>query len=191
MISGSVTVTGPPCCNLFLKKWNDTSIASKHISKPDSHKICLRVSVEALNDHLADSLGCSHDVGRIDCFIGRYLYKFFYFPAVCRQDQIVSPKNIIFDCFIRTRLHQWHMFVCSSVINDIRSILSKNRIYSLFITNRSNQHSQFQIWIFHFQFLLNVICIVFIYIKYDQTLWFMRSNLSTKFAANRAAATSH
>ena len=45
-------------------------IAAKDIAEPDRHKFGFGSAVDCLYDHFAKALGRSHDIGRIDGFVG-------------------------------------------------------------------------------------------------------------------------
>ena len=95
----------PPCRDLLFKQGNNASVASQHISKPHCHKIGLGVSCKHLNDHLAHTLGGSHDIRRVYCLICRYEHKFLCPVPVRCLSSLKGSKHIIFNCLVRTVLH--------------------------------------------------------------------------------------
>lgn len=70
------------------------------------------------------------------------------------------------------------------MINDLRLICFKHGIYALTVPNRSDKHFKIKGFIFSFEFLLDIISIVFIDIKNYELLRLMSGNLPAKLAAD-------
>ena len=81
--------------------------------------------------------------------------------------------------------------MCSCMINNVRFIGFKYIIDLSGITHRTNQYHQIQIQVFGAEFLLNVVCIVLIYIEDHQPLRCMGCDLAAELASDRSASTGH
>ena len=77
------------------------------------------------------------------------------------------------------------------MVHHLWPIRRKYRIDSSGIPNGTNQDHQIQIRVFLFQFLLNIICIVFINIKHDQLFRLIRCDLTTESGSNASASSGH
>ena len=147
--------------------------------------------LHSLNNHLTDTFGCSHDIGRIYGFIRRNQYHALRSVSSCCHSHIISTEYIVFNCLIRTVLHEWHMLMCSCMKNNRRFIIRKYGIHTMGISHRSNQHNQIQIREFLFQFLLKIIRGIFINIKYHQLRRMMRRDLAAEFTSDGTTATGY
>ena len=166
------------CLHLFFKQRNNASITSQHIPESYDHVFCSGIFAEGLYDHFTHTFRCTHDIGRVYCFIRRDQYKFLYPVLVRSSCCLISTKHIVFNGFIRTVFHKWHVFMGCRMKNNIRSIMLHDAFNSTCISNRTYQYFQLQIWILTNQLLLNVIGIVLIDIKNDKKLWIVGSDLT-------------
>ena len=177
------------CFHLFLKKRYYTSITSKYISKPYNYIFCSGILTKCLHDHLTHTLRSSHDVCWIYRLIRRNEDKFLYSILIRCSCSLISSEYIIFNRLIRTIFHKRYMFMCCRMKYNIWAIIFHYTFNSACISNGPNQYFQFQIWIFSYQFLLNIICIILIDIKYDQKFRIMGCNLTAKLTTYRSATT--
>ena len=147
--------------------------------------------IHGLDNHLAETLACPHNVGRIHSLICTDQYKtltsIFQGCMCC----LISSHHIVLDCFTGAGLHKGNMLMCSCMINNVRFIGFKYIIDFSGITDRTDQYHQIQVRVFGAEFLLNVVCIVLIYIEDHQPLRCMGCDLAAELASDRSASTSH
>ena len=174
--------------NLLFKQRDNASVGAKDIAEAHRHKIARIMAVEHLNDHLADALGGSHNVGGIDRLIRGDHDKALGAAGGCRHRRIEGAEDVVFDGLAGADLHERHMLVRSGMIDDIRTVLVENPVDALLIPDRCNQHHQIQIRIFAAQLLLHVIRAVLIDINQNQLPRMMSRNLPAKLRADGAAA---
>ena len=74
------------------------------------------------------------------------------------------------------------------MIHNVRMICGKYPVNTAGITHGSNQHFQMQIRIMSSQFLLNIVRIIFIDIKYDKHLWLIGRNLAAQLTTDGTAS---
>ena len=121
------------------------------------------MSTCALNDHLAHSLSCTHYVCRINRFIRGYHHKAFRTILLTKLHQILCAKYIVVNGFYTVMLHQWDMLVSGCIDNDLWMIFFKYSFKSFSMSDGTNFNLQIQlISICDLQFLLNIICTIFI-----------------------------
>ena len=89
------------CLHLFFKQRNNASITSQHIPESYDHVFCSGIFAEGLYDHFTHTFRCTHDIGRVYCFIRRDQYKFLYPVLVRSSCCLISTKHIVFNGFIR------------------------------------------------------------------------------------------
>ena len=145
--------------------------------------------LHSLNDHLTDTLGCSHDIRWIHGFVRRNENHAFRTGSSCRHRYIISSKYIVLDGLIRAVFHKWHMLVCSCMKNNCRFIICKYGIYPMRVSHRSNEYDQIQLWKVLFQFLLKIIGSILINIENDKLRRMMRRDLPAKLATYRTSTT--
>ena len=80
------------------------------------------------------------------------------------------------------------MLMGSSVIDDIRPVCTEQGIQTVYIAHGAYQNHKIQLRMFPFQFLLYFICIILIYVKYNELFYFMARELSAQFTANGSAS---
>ena len=124
---------------LLLKKRDNGTVRTENITKSNSNKRCsLSLSIHHLNDHLTDSLSCTHYICRIYSFISRYKNELLNAGLSSSFSCLISTHDIIFYCFIRAFFHQRNVFMRSCMEYNIRFILHHNSRNSMSITDRTD-----------------------------------------------------
>ena len=108
--------------NLLLKKRNNASVTAQHIAKPHSYEFCIVVLVKGLDDHLTDTLTCTHDISWVHRLIGRNHNKALHAAHSCRLGSLKGSEYIILHRLCRTVLHQRHMLMGCRMIYNIRAV---------------------------------------------------------------------
>ena len=145
---------------------------------------------EGLYDHLTHPFRSSHDICRIDCLICRDQNKLLNSVPICRKCSLICSKYIVFNRLVRTVFHQRYMLMRSCMIDNIRSVFCKNTVDFSTVSHRTNQNNQIQIRVFMLQFLLDIVCIIFIDIKNDQSLYSICCNLTAQLTSDASASSS-
>ena len=120
---------------------------------------------ERLDDHLAQTLTGPHYISGINRLICWYENKSFTSIQHRRVSRFISSDGIVFYRFTGAVLHQRHMLMGCGVIHNLRLILTENLENALTVPDGPNQCHQVQIWIVFTNLLLDVIGIIFVYIK--------------------------
>ena len=141
----------------------------------------LDLGIKRLNDHFAQTLARAHDICRINSLIRTDQHKSF--AAMCHGSKgcLIRTNDIIFDRFTRTVFHKRYMLVCGRMIYDIRMELFKYLKNLSAVPDRTDDRFQMHIRIIFPKFHLDVIRIIFIYVKNNQCFRLMCGDLSAKF----------
>ena len=150
---------------LFFEKRDYAAVASKYIAEPHSHKIRGRMLVHHLDNHLADTLGSSHDVRGIDRLICGNQYETLCAVLVRSHGCLISSEHVVFDRLIWTVFHKRNMLMSCRVVDNVRPVFFKNAVNAVRIAHRADQNHQIQLRKSVLKFLLNIIGIIFINIK--------------------------
>ena len=82
--------------------------------------------IEGLDDHLAETLRCTHDIRWIHSLICRDQYESLTAMGHCRIGCLIGSDDIILNRLARTILHQRYMLMCSCMVDDVWSVFFKN-----------------------------------------------------------------
>ena len=161
----------PTLCNLFTEFWNHAACATQNVAETYHDKICFLIFIvwiiifgnrnrllQRLAHHFRQSLAGTHDIGRIDRFIGGDQDEFFYPVPNCRLCQDISSPYIIQHGLPSILLlHQWNMLVSSCMKNNGHLKLRKYLIQSSLVFDIAycEYHSHFRETAF--EFLLHVV----------------------------------
>ena len=180
-ISSSFVITQSFFCpaDVFSKVWQPVCVST------------VADGIHALYDHLTETFTCSHNIGRINCFVCTDQYKSLAAVHHCCIGCFIGTDYIVFDCFTWAVLHQRYMLMGCCMVYDLRFIFFEYPVDSLAVTNRTDQNFQIQIRIICFQLLFNVIGVVFINIKNHQKLRLMPCNLPAEFTSDGTASSGY
>ena len=145
-------------------------------------------SVKALDDHLAQTLGGTHDIGGIDRLISGDQDKALAAVYHGRIGSFIRANRIVFDCLTGTVFHEGHMLVCGGMIDDLRAIVMKDFKHAPAVADRSDQNLQIQVGIFLAKLKLYIIGIVFIDIENDELPGIVCGSLAAQLRADGSAA---
>ena len=95
-------------------------------------------TIKGLDDHLAQTLARSHNIRRIDRLIRADQNKSLAAVHHRRIGRLIRSDRIVFDGFAWAVFHQWHMFMSSRMVHNIRFIRLKDRIDSSGIPDRTD-----------------------------------------------------
>ena len=176
--------------NLLFKQRNYRAVRTEYVAKTYRYKVGIfAVFSNGLNNHLANALGRAHDIGGVDSLIRRDLHERFHVEFFRSSCKIERTEHVVFHCFVRARFHQRHVLVRSGVKDDLRTIFLEYVAHFRLIANTRNQRQQIEIGTMAFEFLFDLVRVVFVNIQNDQLRRIVRSDLTAKFATDRAAAT--
>ncbi len=131
--------------DLPFEQRDHAAVAAQHVAETHGHEIGLIVLVKGLDDHLADPLAGTHDIGGIYRLVRGDHDEPLRAVHGCGRSRLPCAEHVIFDSLAGAGLHQGHMLMGCCVINDIGTILGKNSIQPVGIAHRSDQHHQIQI----------------------------------------------
>ena len=101
---------------------------------------------------------------------------------------LIGSDGVVLDRLVRAVLHQRNMLVRRRVVYDLRLVIFKYFEDPPAVTDRADQGHKIQLRIFFPELHLNVIRVIFIYVKNDQLLGRVRRDLPAELAADGAAA---
>ena len=119
-------------CNLLLEERHDTTVAAQHIAESCGDELRYRLvrsgelAEERLDIDLRDALRCSHDVRRVDGFVGTNHHKALSAVLDSEVGHVLRTEHISQNSLRGVLLHKGHMFVCSSVEDELRMVLLKH-----------------------------------------------------------------
>ena len=122
------------CRNLFLEQRNYGAITSQHIAESYSNEFCRGFLIKILDNHLTYSLGGSHNISRINCFVCAYHYKSLNMVLISSICYIPCTNYIILDCLIRAVLHKGNMLMGCCMIHNIRLEILEYPFQSAYIS---------------------------------------------------------
>lgn len=178
--------------DLLLEQRNDGTIRSQHIAKAHGDEFCvLALTADGLHDHLTQTLGGTHDVGRIDGFIRGDLHKDIRAILVRTTGNVQSAEHVILNGFIGACLHERNVLVCRRIEHDLRPVLCKDVLHFAAVTNAADEDKQIEARYIAQQFLLNIVCVVLVDIEDDELFGFMGRDLTAELAPDGAASARH
>ena len=128
--------------NLFPEQGNHRAVAAQHISKTHCHKLRVIMTIKGLDDHFADPLGGSHDVGGIYRLIRGDHNKGLH-PAVgCGGGHLPGAEYVVFNGLIRALFHEGHMLMGCRMVDNVGFILVEDPVHTPGVAHRGNQHHQ-------------------------------------------------
>ena len=144
--------------------------------------------VHALDYHFAESFAGAHDVGRVYSLVGTDQHKSLTAVHHCRICSLIGSYHIVLDRLTGAVLHQRYVLMCGCMIYDLRLVGFKYPVDPFAVADGADQYLQVQVRITGLQFLLNVICVIFINIEDHQKLRLMTCDLTAELASDGTAA---
>ena len=111
---------------LAFEQGNDRTVRAQHIAESHRGKHSLGNLGIVLHDHFAHALGGTHDICRINRFVGRDENEVGTTALMSHAHYIQRAEHIVLDGLTRIRLHKGHMLVCCSVKNNMRIVAIEN-----------------------------------------------------------------
>jgi hypothetical protein len=124
VMSGWVTVTGPPSADLAHEGRHDAAAAAEHVAEPHRAPAAALRGVRE-DELLAEPLGGAHDVRGIDGLVGRDEDE-VRDPGVTRRgDEVPGPEDVGRCGLGGVRLEQRDVLVRRGVEDDLRPLLPR------------------------------------------------------------------
>ena len=152
------------------------------------HSVVLADDVHALNDHLTESLAGPHYIGRVDCLVRAYEHesvRAVLHRGVC---SLICTYYIVLDCLVRAVLHERDMLMCRRMVDYLRPVLREHALYPSAVPYGADEHLEVELWVVLSKLLLDIVCVVLIYIEDNELLRMMLGHLSAQLASYGAAA---
>ena len=165
---------------LLTEKRDDRSVTSQYVTETDCHKLRIILVIKCLYDHLADALGSTHDIGRVNRLI-RTDHDEPAGPAHgCSLSYMEGTEHIVLDGLSGAVLHQRHMLMRCCMVDDSRVIFIKYPVHTIGITYAGDQHLQIQLGMVEQKLLLYLIYTVLVDIQHDQLGGMMCGDLAAQ-----------
>ena len=144
--------------------------------------------IKGLDDHLAQALAGTHDVGGVDRFVGGDEHKALAVMGHGGIGGLIGADGVVLDGLVGAVLHEGDVFMGRGVIDDLWAIFLKDLEHAAAVADRADQRDQIQIGMCFFQLILDVIGIVLIDIEDDKLFGIVIGDLPAEFRADGAAA---
>ena len=176
--------------DLLLEEWDDRAVGTQDIAETNGYERRLGILRHSLDDHLTDALGCTHNVCGVDRFIGGDEYELFDFILLSSKSDVVSAEDVILYSFVRAVLHQRNMLMGSCMEDQLRVVFFKYNIQSVEVSHRTDDKAHIFVWVMVLEFLLEVVCGVFIDVQDHEHLRVLLDDLSAEFGTDGSATAS-
>ena len=138
--------------DLFLEQGDDRTVRPQHITETCGHELsdALHLSVfdgfiQTLHINLTDTLGTSHNIGRVHRFVRRHHDKLLHAVfdrQVCNDSRAI---DIVTDALSRIVFHHRYMLVGSCMEYIVRSAFCKDFLHPFLHANISDDSLRFYI----------------------------------------------
>ena len=179
---------GAACGNLLLKQRDDTAATAQNIAESHSSKNGFRSTGIVLHDHLAHSLGGTHDAGRVNGLIGGNKNESPNIMLVSSPNNVQRAKHVVLNGFAWTNLHKRNMLVRCRMKHNRGAVLPENLLDAGNVAYASDFHYNVHVVVLGEKLLTQHVRIVFIHIKYNNTSRRQNGKLTAQFATDRTAA---
>ena len=174
--------------DLLFEQGDNAAIASEYVAETNGGKAGLAAVGKNLYDHLAQTLGGAHDVGRIHRLVSGDENEFFGMEAISGRGHVQRAKDVILDRLVRADLHQRHVLVRRGMEHDVRPILSEDHIHAVFVADGADHNGQVKVRIIPQKLLLDIIGVILIDLKDHKLLRLVLRDLPAELAADGASA---
>ena len=139
---------------------------------------------QALHIHFRQTLGRSHDIGRVDGFIGRDHDELVYVVLDCHIGYVTRTVDIRMDGFAGVLFHQWHMLVGGGMEDQLGMETLIDAFDTMDHANVSHDRGKLDIGEFFFQLQPDVMHRGFGTVEQNQLLQPEMAELATEFATD-------
>ena len=182
---------GPAALNLPLEQRYDAACAAQHVAEARVAEHGLTVGVRAVRscDNFAHTLGGTHDIGRVHCFIRGYHHEALYAVFLAQLDNSQRAEHVVFHGLDAVLFHQGHMLMCRRMNHNVRVILLHYVGHGLLIADGRYLYAEIQrAAVQQAQLLLQVVNAVFVNIQSDNLRRLHLRQLTAQLAADAASA---
>ena len=173
--------------DLPLKERNDRTMGTKDVAETNCYERRLGILRHGLDDHLADALGCTHDVRGVDCFVCGNEHELFDFVFLCCQSNVIRAEDVVLDGLIRAVFHERNMLVSRRMEDQLRMIFFKDDVQSVEVSYRANNKAHVFVGVVVLELLLEVVCCVFVDVQDHEHFRVLLDDLSAEFGTDGAA----
>ena len=143
VISGWVTVTGPPRSICARKSGHDAAATAQHVPEADGHEGGVR---RRLRHHayglLAEPLRGAHDVRGVDGLIGGDEDHAFDVEGAAGPGHVVGAEDIVLHRFLHVRLHDRHVLVRGGMEDHLRAMRVEDLLDTDVVGDGTDNHVQ-------------------------------------------------
>ena len=144
--------------------------------------------VKGLDDHFAQTLGSTHDVGGIHGLVRGNQHKAFAAVHHGGVGRLVGADGVVLDGLTGAGLHEGDMLVGRGVVDDLGTILGENLIDPAAVADGADEGHQIQLGEFVLEFQGDVVGIVFVDVENDELPGLLGGDLTAQLTADGAAA---
>ena len=124
-------------CNLLAETWNYRAVGPEDIAETGGDELGLALAFaffdcksEGLDIDFRKALGTAHDIGRVDCLVGRNHNHLFHIILYAFVSNVPAASDIHQDCFTWILFHQRDVLVGCCMKDNLRMESAENIIKS-------------------------------------------------------------
>ena len=125
--------------DLLLEQRDHRAVAAQYVAKPHRHKAGLALLVHGLDDELTQPLGGPHDIGGVPRFVGADHDELPAAVTAGGQGGLVGAEDVVLDGLAGACLHQGHMLVGRSMVDNVRVIGGEHLLQFALIPDGADQ----------------------------------------------------
>ena len=144
---------------------------------------------EGLDDHFAQALGGSHDIGGVDGLIGGDEDKTLRTVAHGSVGCFIGADGVILDGLAGRILHKGDVLMGSGMVDHVRAVGGEDLVKTAAVTHGADEGDEVEGGVFITELKLDVVGVIFVNIEDDELLGIVRGNLTADLAADGATTT--
>ena len=144
--------------------------------------------IKGLDDHLAQALAGTHDVGGVHGLVGGDQHKALTAVRHGGIGGFIGADGVVLDGLVGAVLHKGDVFMGCGVIDDLRAVFLEDLEHPSAVADRTDEGHQVQLGMRFFQLILDVIGVVLVDIENDELFGVVIGDLPTELRADGTAA---
>ena len=148
------------------------------------------LAVHHLDDHLAEPLACTHDVGRVHGLVGADEHESA--DTIVRRcpRHLIGAHDVVLDGLVRAVLHEGDVLMRCSMENDFGLVRGDDGVDATGVSNGADERDEIERGVVPTQLLLDVVGVVLVDIEDDELFGLVSRNLTAELGTDGSATTS-
>ena len=173
-------------CNLLAEARDDRAVGAEDIAKAGGDELGLALSFsffdcksERLDIDFRKALGTAHDIGRIDCLVGRNHDHLFHIILYAFVSNVPAASDIHQDCFTWVLFHQRDVLVGCCMKDNLRMESAEDIVQSCRDPHVTDYRMELQLRVGLFEFKAEIVHRCLCIVKKDELPDSKRCKLAT------------